>query len=309
MKAALISIMGNVGSTLNSQGGAYGIITTKMVKDLNPQDEIDVNPDPNTWSQYEKLYICEGVNFTDGSFNIPGGPQPIHTEKMTAISQYTGEIEFVNKTFDFLKFNNRIKIQTSHWPWHTNKAVDYFSKPNPNIVIGDSHSLSVWRPGYALSFNPGKTLFGWLKHANAQAINQVRPGNVVLYFGNIDLRFHLARQSDPVAATQKLFTKYVNLAKELNNPTLIQLLPVEHESRKIPGTGLYKKQPFFGSRQQRMELRQIANNIIAESGLNFISWPENWIDEDGTAMLEILESKQSVHLKPKYFPYLQDILS
>jgi hypothetical protein len=58
-----------------------------------------------------------------------------------------------------------------------------------------------------------------------------------------------------------------------------------------------------------MELRQIANDIIAESGLNFISWPESWIDEDGTAMLEILESKQSVHLKPRYYPYLQDILS
>ena len=309
MKSAIISMMANVGSTLNSQGGAYGLICTKMVKDLNPQDTVDVNPNPNTWKEYEKLYVCEGVNFTDGSFNVPGGPQPIHTEKMTAISQYEGEIEFVNKTFDFLKFNNRIKIQTTHWPWYPNKAVDYFSKLNPNIVIGDSHSLSVWRPGYALSFNQGKTLFGWLKHANAQAINEIRPGNVVLYFGNIDLRFHLARQSDPISATKELFTKYVNFAKGLNNPTLVQLLPVEHESRKIPGTGLYKKQPFFGSRQQRMELRKIANDIIAESGLNFISWPESWIDEDGSAMLEILESKASVHLKPRYYPNLQDILS
>lgn len=307
MKAALVSIMSNVGSTLSSQGGGYGLICTKMVKDLNPQDTIDVNPKPETWGEYDKLYVCEGVNFTDGSFNVPGGPQPIHTQKMEAISKFEGQFEFVNKTFDFRKFNQRIKIDSDNWP--IGSAIDYFSKPNPYIVIGDSHSLSVWQPGYALSFNPGKTLFGWLKHANAQAINQLRPGGVTLYFGNIDLRFHLGRMADPYKATEELFTKYVNFARELNNPTLVQLLPVEHESRKIPGTGLYKGQPFYGSRQLRMELRDIANDIIAQSGLNFISWSKDWVDSDGTAMLEILESKQSVHIKPKYYMHLSEILS
>lgn len=307
MKSALISIMGNVGSTFNTQGGGYGLICTKMVKDLNPQDTIDVNPKPETWGEYDKLYVCEGVNFTDGSFNVPGGPQPIHTQKMEAISKFEGQFEFVNKTFDFRKFNQRIKVDSDNWP--IGSAIDYFSKPNPYIVIGDSHSLSVWQPGYALSFNPGKTLFGWLKHANAQAINQLRPGGVTLYFGNIDLRFHLGRMADPYKATEELFTRYVEFARELNNPTLVQLLPVEHESRKIPGTGLYKGQPFYGSRQLRMELRDIANDIIAQSGLNFISWSKDWVDSDGTAMLEILESKQSVHIKPKYYMHLSEILS
>ena len=307
MKSALISIMGNVGSTFNTQGGGYGLICTKMVKDHNPQDTIDVNPDPATWGEYEKLYICEGVNFVDGSFNVPGGPQPIHTQKMEAISKFEGLFEFVNKTFDFRKFNQRIKVDSDNWP--IGGAVHYFSKSSPNIVIGDSHSLSQWRPGYALSFNQGKTLFGWMKHANARALNEIRPGNVVLYFGNIDLRFHLGRMEDPHKATEELFTKYVNFAKELNDPTLVQLLPVEHESRKIPGTGLYKGKPFYGSRQLRTELRHIANHIISQSGLNYVSWPEEWEDADGTTMLDILESKQSVHIKPKYYPHLQDILS
>ena len=84
-------------------------------------------------------------------------------------------------------------------------------------------------------------------------------------------------------------------------------MPVEHESRKIPGTGLYKKQPFFGTRSERMELREIANKIINESGLNVIQWPKEWIDEDGTKMLDILEMKQSVHLRPKYWKYINEI--
>ena len=307
MKASLISIMGNVGTGMNSQGSGYGLICTKMVKDLNPQDTVDVNPKPETWGEYDKLYVCEGVNFTDGSFNVPGGPQPIHTQKMDAISKFEGEFEFVNKTFDFRKFNQRIKIDSDNWP--IGSAVDYFSKPNPYMVIGDSHSLSVWRPGYALSFNQGKTLHGWLKHANAKAINELRPGGIILYFGNIDLRFHLGRMEDPYKATEELFTKYVNFAKELNHATLVQLLPVEHESRKIPGTGLYKGQPFYGSRQLRMELRDIANEIIEKSGLDYISWTQDWVDSDGTKMLDVLESKQSVHIKPKYYPHLREILS
>jgi hypothetical protein len=116
------------------------------------------------------------------------------------------------------------------------------------------------------------------------------------------------RQSDPIAATIDLFTKYVNFAKELKDCTLVELLPVEHESRKIPGTGLYKKQPFFGTREERMKLREVANKIINESGLKVIRWPEEWIDADGTKMLDILEQKSSVHLRPKNYPYLNELI-
>jgi len=132
---------------------------------------------------------------------------------------------------------------------------------------------------------------------------------VVLYFGNIDLRFHLMRQENPAAATGDLFRRYVEFAKQLNNVTLVNLLPVEHESRKIPGTGLYKKQPFFGTREERQRLRDTANRIMNNSGLKTIQWPEEWVDEDGTKMLDILEMKQSVHLKPKHYPFLNEIVS
>ena len=79
-------------------------------------------------------------------------------------------------------------------------------------------------------------------------------------------------------------------------------------STGIPGTGLYKKQPFFGTREERMQVREIANEIINNSGLEVIQWPSEWIDADGTKMLDILEMKQSVHLRPKHYPHLSDIL-
>ena len=309
MLVGLVSIMGNVGSTLNSQGGGYGLIQTKMLFDEHPHDTVDVNPPPSTWGNYDLLYICEGVNFVAGSFNVPGGPQPLHTEKMKAIAEFKGELRYSNSLFDFNKFNQRLKVEGT---FPEVNRVPYYNTflahglESRKAVIGDSHALSVWKPGYSLDFTAGRTLHGFLRRESAEEINS-RFDEVTLYFGNIDLRFHLMRQENPQQATADLFNRYVEFAKQLKKATLVELLPVEHESRKIPGTGLYKKQPFFGTRSERMQLREIANEIINNSGLEVIQWPTEWIDEDGTKMLDILEMKQSVHLRPKYYPYLTEI--
>ena len=308
-KYALVSMMGNVGSTLNSQGGGYGLIATKMIKDFFPEDQIDVNVSPETWQDYDALFICEGVNFVPGSFNVPGGPQNLHYEKMKAIGKYEGPVKFINSEFDFEGFNKRLKIEDLNFP--LGNFVDLFKSygnKTRRCVIGDSHALSVWRPTFALDFTAGRTLHGFLKRNTPEEINE-KYDKVILYFGNIDLRFHLMRQPDPFSATVDLFTRYVQFAMKLRNVTVVNLLPVEHESRKIPGTGLYKKQPFFGTRLERMQLRDVANDIMEKSGLDVIEWPTEWIDEDGTKMLEILEMKQSVHLKPKHYPFLNEIIS
>jgi hypothetical protein len=229
---------------------------------------------------------------------------------MKAIAEFKGELRYSNSLFDFNKFNQRLKVEAT---FPETNAISFYNTflahglVSRKGVIGDSHALSVWKPGYSLDFTAGRTLHGFLKRETIEEINS-RFDEVTLYFGNIDLRFHLMRQPDPKAATIDLFTRYVEFAKQLKNATLVNLLPVEHESRKIPGTGLYKKQKFFGTRAERMEVREIANKIMNESGLKTIQWPEEWIDEDGTKMLDILEMKQSVHLRPKYYPFLNEIL-
>jgi hypothetical protein len=309
MLVGLVSMMGNVGATLNSQGGGYGLIQTKMLWDNHPHDTVDVNPPPSTWGNYDLLYICEGVNFVAGSFNVPGGPQPLHTEKMKAIADFKGELRYSNSIFDFNKFNQRLKIEVTFPETHRVSFYNTFlahGLESRKAVIGDSHALSVWKPQHTLDFTAGRTLHGFLKRESIEHINN-RFDEVTLYFGNIDLRFHLMRQENPQQATADLFNRYVDFAKQLKKATLVELLPVEHESRKIPGTGLYKKQPFFGTRLERMQLREIANEIINNSGLEVIQWPTEWIDEDGTKMLDILEMKQSVHLRPKHYPYLTEI--
>ena len=309
MNIGLISIMGNVGTTFHTQGAGYGLIQTKMLWDNHPHDTVDVNPPLSMWGNYDLLYICEGVNFVEGTFNVPGGPQNIHTEKMKAIAEFKGELRYSNSLFDFNKFNKRLKVEGTFPETNTIAFYNTFlahGLESRKGVIGDSHALSVWKPGHTLDFTAGRTLHGFLKRESVEQINN-RFDEVTLYFGNIDLRFHLMRQENPQKATADLFNRYVEFAKQLKKATLVELLPVEHESRKIPGTGLYKKQPFFGTRAERMQVREIANEIINNSGLDVIQWPSEWIDEDGTKMLDILEMKQSVHLRPKNYPYLKEI--
>ena len=309
MNVGLISILGNVGTTLHTQGAGYGLIQTKMLFDEHPHDTVDVNPPSSMWSNYDILYICESVNFVEGSFNVPGGPTKNHTEKMKAIAQFKGELRYSNSLFDFNKFNQRLKIEAAFPETHRVSFYNTFlahGLESRKAVIGDSHALSVWKPGHTLDFTAGRTLHGFLRRESVEQINN-RFDETTLYFGNIDLRFHLMRQENPQQATADLFNRYVEFAKQLKKATLVELLPVEHESRKIPGTGLYKKQPFFGTREERMQLREIANEIINNSGLDVIQWPSEWIDADGTKMLDILEMKQSVHLRPKHYPYLTEI--
>ena len=221
---------------------------------------------------------------------------------MTAMGNYKGEIAFVNQRFDFNGFNKRLKIEGLNFPDGPVEKT-FLEHSSQRCVIGDSHALSVWRPSWSLDFTPGRTLHGFLKRANADEINS-KYEKVILYFGNIDLRFHLMRQPNPESVTRDLFNRYVEFCLKLKDATVVGLLPVEHESRKLPGTGLYKGEKFFGTREERMHLREIANSIMQDSyGISFLDWPKDWVDADGTKMLDVLEMKQSVHIKPKHYMF------
>lgn len=307
MKSAIIAMINNVSTSMNHHGGGYSSIMVKMIKDSCKQVEFTVNPEPKTWNDYDYLCILEGVNYQENMFNFIGGPQPEHIEKLKAILEYKKPIYCINKIIDFNKFNTRFKLE-GNFPVAELKdlAVKYGEK-NKKTVIGDSHSLSVWSPGFGLNRTDGKTLFGFLKNADYNELNS-KYNETITYFSNIDIRFHLMRQPDPKQATIELFNRYINFSSKLNNNIIVEPLPIEHESRKLPGTGLYNGEKYFGSRLERMELRSIAIDIIRKSGQKFISWPDNWVDDDGMNMFDYMEAKQSVHLRPKFYKYINDIL-
>ena len=309
MKAAIIGMLNNVDSSTSHHGGGYYHVMTSILRTEHVIGELDINPDPSTWNEYERLYILEGVNYQENTFNFIGGPQPEHRAKLEAMAKFKGLAIAVNIPIDLNVFNKRFGIDHQFTTINTIEFAKLHGDTTRKLVRGDSHSLSVWKPGFGLDRTDGKTLFGFLKDADSLIEKwNGKYDETVTYFGNIDLRFHLMRQSDPKEATKELFSRYVDFSLRLNNNTIVGLLPVENESRKLPGTGLYLKQPFFGSRQERMELREIAHDIIKTSGCKYYIWPDEWVDQDGTKMFEYMEPKQSVHLKPKYYMFANQFI-
>ena len=308
MKAAVIGMLNNVGSSTSHHGGGYYHIMINILKSEHPGD-LDINPDPSTWSEYERLYILEGVNYQENTFNFIGGPQPEHRAKLEAMANYRGLVIAVNVPIDLNVFNKRFNIDHQFTAINCIDFARLHGNTTRKLVRGDSHSLSVWRPGFGLDRTDGKTLFGFLKDADTLVDNwNEKYDETVTYFSNIDLRFHLMRQPDPKEAIKELFSRYMEFSNRLHNNTVVGLLPVENESRKLPGTGLYLKKPFFGAREERMELRQIAHDIIESSGQKHYMWPEEWVDQDGTKMFEYMEPKQSVHLRPRHYMFASEFI-
>ena len=286
MKKAIIGVLNNPATSLNSHSAGMVEIVSKLFN-------ADILNDCDDWDQYDELIIYHGPNFKPGSFNVIGGINDAILVRAKKLNEFKKSILSLDG-FQLSEFSIKRKL-------FIYDQVDEFEltklPERLNLVIGDSHSLSVWpNENYTISRNDGKTLHGFLK----LDVDLSAYDHIIMYFGNIDLRFHLARQEDPIEATKKLFKSYVNYALKYN-VTLTTLLPVEDESRKIPQSGQYKGKNFFGSIELRKEIRNVANKIIIESGIKYIEWPETYLNEDGNLSFDAMEPKQSVHLRPKFY--------
>jgi hypothetical protein len=240
MKTAIIGILNNPATSLNSHSSGM----VNIVKELFNADIINEKDD---WNIYDKLIIYHGVNFKKGSFNIIGGLNQEIIQRCKKLESFKGEIISLDG-FQLSDFSIKRKLNL----YNNYKNINEIELPIKNkIVIGDSHSISVWpNKEYSISRNDGKTLFGFLKENLDLSIYE----HCILYFGNIDIRFHLARQTNPELATKDLFNRYCDYALKYNC-TLTTLLPIENESRKIPKSGQYKGKNFYGSKELRKELR------------------------------------------------------
>lgn len=286
MKTGIVGVLNNPATSMNSHSAGMNKIVASLFN-------ADLLSHADNWAEYEQLIIFHGPNFKEGSYNVIGGITNEVLIRAKKLSQFKGII----KTLDGFQLND-FSIKRKINLYNDFAIIEKIELPfMRNMVIGDSHSLSVWpNENYGISRNDGKTLFGFLKLEKDLSVYN----DIILYFGNIDVRFHLCRQPDPINATKELFYRYVEYAKKYNC-TLVELLPIEDESRKLPASGLYKGKPFYGTIEQRKEIREIANGIIRNSGLHYLSWPSEYLDSKGNLRFEVMEPKQSVHLRPLYY--------
>lgn len=334
MKAILNCPFIPIASRMASHRGAQGAVYADMIRQTGLELDVNWSGKIHDHNAYDVLYVYHGNDWF-GTMNLYGGmyafPYAFNTRNL---SQFKGKVyslaipfpayhEMIAQKIEAMKGKPR-PIQ-KEWTevdlknlerMHKTAEVVKFPHITDKIVIGDSHSICMYRPGWTVNSVPFKTLNGAISMGLESFITEVAPvksfSEVEFYFGNIDVRHHLCRVSpDHRRNAEELATKYYQAVLDLpvKKKAIYELLPLENESRKLPKTGYYKDRPFWGTWSQRNEARKVFNDTVerlCSSGkVRFIRWTDYLLNSKGELDFDFMEKPQSIHLSREYYPHWQ----
>lgn len=335
-----------IAAFLASHRAAQGVIYADMVKQATGE-EVVVNFGGNVchdFNEYDKVYVYHGNDWS-GGLNLYGGTKGFpYAWNFRNLTKFKGEV--ISLAIPFPDYHRQLseKLEKDRANGHTPQPefdeVDWdnlkrmedsevlrYPNVTPNIVIGDSHSICMYRPGWVVNSRPFKTLNGAIRDGFEKYISDPYTSNrevenVELYFGNIDLRHHLCRTETkegvdlwptPEALAEKYFEKGCDLFvayPNLKSVGFYELLPCEEEARKLPQSGYFMKKPFWGSWQERMNARKRFNARLKElcesipsNATKFIEWTDYLLNKAGELNLHAMEYKKSVHLSRMSYPW------
>jgi hypothetical protein len=295
---------------------------------LNMTGNIDTD-----YNAYDAIYIYHGNDWFE-TLNMFGGVQNYaNINSVINMSKFKGmvysiDIDFPNyyqmlmdrfksasskhADWDLVDWDNYKKICETAMTIRLNDAVNSL-----NIVTGDSHSICMYRPGWRVNSVPFKTLHGALKTGLSKFLipTELDFEHVEFYFGNIDIRHHILRQSDPEGSLKELVKEYTKQAlgiAEMHNAKvrIYELLPIENESRVLPKTGYYKGTPFYGSWADRNRMRLMFKEELKKyehKCLEIVEWTDYLLNDKGELDFEYMEKPKSVHLSREHYPHWQGL--
>jgi hypothetical protein len=188
--------------------------------------------------------------------------------------------------------------ETIKYPLITNK-----------LVIGDSHSICMYRPGWTVNSVPFKTLNGALNDGLGVYFKDFdRIIELECYFGNIDIRHHLCRiEGNHLQNTRDLADRYITAVEALpiEKVSIYELLPIEDISRKLPKSGYYKDKPYWGTWEERNECRLIFREQLEKKATRnkIIRWVDPLMNRHGQLDFDKMEKPQSIHLSRAAYPH------
>lgn len=305
----MLGVVNNLSTRLNSHNAGWTLVC-KNILERKFHDVVEVLDNRCDYEEYDAIVINEGVNYREGVFNFFGGVQPRQIDALIKLSKYKGKLYSVNNIVDYnALLSKRKELNSLQITFAIPEVIGLCCVTN-KMVLGDSHSLSIFRPGYSISRNDGKTLHGFLKNGISSYLHEDTK-EIIFYAGNIDIRFHVNRLGGKEAVKDlslRLYDQLLDLQSNGIKVTLTHLLPIEDESRKIPGTGLYRGYGFYGSKEERTEyviyFNSLLDRIAKKLNLDVITW-----DFDYNEGLDFyhMEAKQSVHIRPASYKYIDEL--
>jgi hypothetical protein len=304
MKIGMIGVISNPVRSQSSHNGGWTKVCKSIIDHVFRADTCVLTHESN-WDEYDMLFINEGVNYKPGVYNFFGGVQDSTVEKLKKLHRFRGKVYAINDEIDYNDMiNKRKELSSLELTFEVPEVFD-MSTATDDLVLGDSHSISVHRPGQSISRNDGKTLYGFLKKGIR---NYVPPSvkKLTIYAGNIDVRFHVERLPQPEITVENLCLNLERQLQRINIESIciVGLLPIESEIRKIPNTGKYKGQSFFGSREDRsltvLHFNRLFSEICKRNGWEYLRWDFDYSKE---LSYDHMEARQSVHLRPTSYMF------
>lgn len=328
MKAILNCPFIPVATRMASHRGAQGAIYADMIRQTGVDIDVNWSGKIEDHNQYDAMYVYHGNDWS-GSMNVFGGvkgfPYVFNTRNF---SKFKGKVyslaidfppyhEMIQERIDKAKEKGGeiqeewldVDIDNLKRMYETAETIKWVEH-NPNLVIGDSHSICMYRPGWMVNSVPFKTLNGALNDGLQTYIDMAGTGfeKLECYFGNIDIRHHLCRiEGDPLQNTRDLAERYIKAVEALpiNDVAIYELLPIEDESRKLPKSGYYKDKPFWGSWEQRNECRLEFRHYLEKHATRarIIRWVDGLTNKNGQLDFDYMEKPQSIHLSREAYPH------
>jgi hypothetical protein len=323
MKTLVTSPFTHVSSNIHSHRAAQAAIYANQLEETGYEVHLDrtgnIHPDLHS---FDEIFVYHG-NDWGGSLNLFGGMKNYgNIDNLIRYSRFIGTV--FSLWIDHPKYSEMLEPRMKgdiHPDWHkvdwenlkrieqTAITVTEIKRTN-RVVTGDSHAICMYRPDWFVNSVPFKTLHGALKQG-LQSFIQPHHEIAEFYFGNIDVRHHLMRQSNPEESTRDLVKRYYEQLRNLDlaKVSVYELLPIENESRALPKTGYYKGTPFYGDWASRETLRLIFKDEMkkqcAQGSVNFIEWVDYLKNDKGELDFEHMEKPKSVHLSRNSYPYWQ----
>lgn len=323
MKTLVTSPFTHISSNIHSHRAAQAAIYANQLEENGYDVHLDrtgnIHPDLHS---FDEIFVYHG-NDWGGSLNLFGGMKNYGgIDNLIRYSQFKGKV--FSLWIDHPKYSEMLEPRMKgdiHPDWakvdwenlkrieNTALTIKHILSTN-RVVAGDSHAICMYRPGWHVNSVPFKTLHGALKEGLSTFI---KPHHEIaeFYFGNIDVRHHLMRQSNPEEATRDLAKRYYEQLSQLDLAKVYayELLPIENESRALPKTGYYKGTPFYGDWASRQTLRLIfkdeMRNLCAQGSVNFIEWTSYLLNDKFELDFAHMEKPKSVHLSRDSYPHWQ----
>jgi len=278
---------------------------------------------------YDHIYIDHGVNFS-GSLNLFGGfnddivancynlmEAVDNGAKLYSLDHNIHECRYIEQIEKRIGANTTSSAVDEDFlinfaeTLSLAKVMTMDKLPLEKWIIGDSHTLAFSTQDQAITRLNGQTLYGAMeKGINSFIRSNPKPQNlkeITLCLGSIDIRFHCLRTNKFTA--KEFADRYANLVILLQDRLKIPVkvcapVPIEHELRRLPKTGQYEGQNFYGDRQERLKYTLDFIERLDSYCLDFetVMPPKEWYSMPGNQYAqEIMELSSSVHIAPKNY--------